>query len=71
VRYQIALSLAGLDRSTHSSRIENELEAAIRAAPETAYEKFVQTRAGELLALLKQGDREVFDEKVRVYQGYP
>jgi tetratricopeptide (TPR) repeat protein len=71
VRYQIALSLAGLDRSTHSGRVENELEAAIRAAPETAYEKFVQTRAGELLALLKQGDREVFDEKVRVYQGYP
>lgn len=71
VRYQIALSLAGLDRSTHSGRVENELEAAIRAAPETAYEKFVQTRAGELLALLKQGDREAFDEKVRVYQGYP
>ncbi len=71
VRYQIALSLAGLDRNTHSGRIENELEAAIRAAPETAYEKFVQTRAGELLALLKQGDRETFDEKVRIYQGYP
>ena len=70
VRYQIALSLAGFDR-THSGRVENELEAAIRAAPETAYEKFVQTRAGELLALLKQGDREAFDEKVRVYQGYP
>jgi len=71
VRYQIALSLAGLDRSTHAGRVENELEAAIRATPETAYEKFVQTRAGELLALLKQGDREAFDEKVRVYQGYP
>ena len=42
VRYQIALSLAGLDPETYRSRVENELDAAIHAAPETAYEKFVQ-----------------------------
>ena len=30
-----------------------------------------QTRAGELLTLLKRGDRDAFDEKVRIYQGYP
>jgi hypothetical protein len=71
VRYQIALSLAGLDRDTHAARIESELEATIRAAPETVYEKFVQTRAAELLTLLKRGDREAFDEKVHIYQGYP
>jgi tetratricopeptide (TPR) repeat protein len=71
VRYQIALSLAGLGRDANSGRIESELEAAIHAAPETAYEKFVQTRAGDLLALLKRGDREAFDEKVHIYQGYP
>ena len=71
VRYQIALSLAGLRSDTHRGRVESELEAAIHAAPETAYEKFMQARAGELLALLKRGDRDAFDEKVRIYQGYP
>lgn len=71
IRYQIALSLAGLDPETYRSRVENELDAAIYAAPETAYEKFVQGRAEALLALLKHGDRETFDEKVRIYQGYP
>jgi hypothetical protein len=71
IRYQIALSLAGLDPEAYRSRIENELDAAIHAAPETAYEKFVQGRAEALLALLKHGDREAFDEKVRIYQGYP
>ena len=69
VRYQIALSLAGYDPA--SGRVESELEAALHAAPETAYEKFIQARAGELLALLKRNDRDGFDEKVRVYQGYP
>ena len=69
VRYQIALSLAGYDPA--SGRVESELEAALHAAPETAYEKFIQARAGELLALLKRNDRDAFDEKVRVYQGYP
>jgi hypothetical protein len=71
VRYQIALSLAGFDQDAHSGRVESELEAVIHAAPETAYEKFVQSRAGDLLALLKRGDRDAFDEKVRIYQGYP
>ncbi len=69
VRYQIALSLAGYDPA--SGRVESELEATLHAAPETAYEKFIQARAGELLALLKRNDRDGFDEKVRVYQGYP
>ncbi len=71
VRYQIALSLAGLDPETYRGRVESELEAAAHAAPETAYEKFVQGRAEDLLALLKRGDRDAFDEKVRIYQGYP
>lgn len=71
VHYQIALSLAGLDPITHRSRIDSELEAAIHAAPETAYEKFVQGRATELLALLKRDDRNAFDAKLRIFQGYP
>ena len=71
VRYQIALSLAGLDAERYRSRIENELDAAIQAPPETTYEKFVQSRASELLALLKHGDRETFEAKLRTFQGYP
>jgi hypothetical protein len=71
VRYQIALSLAGLNSESHRGRIESELEAAIRATPETAYEKFVQGRAAELLALLKRGDRDAFEIKLRAFQGYP
>jgi len=71
VRYQIALSLAGLNPAAHRSRIDSELEAAIHAAPETAYEKFVQGRAQELLILLKRDDRDAFEAKLRTFQGYP
>jgi hypothetical protein len=71
VRYQIGLSLAGLNPEIHRSRIDSELEAAIRAMPETAYEKFVQGRAAELLALLKRGDRDAVEIKLRAFQGYP
>jgi hypothetical protein len=71
VRYQIALSLAGLDPERYRSRIEGELNAAIQASPETTYEKFVQGRAGELLTLLKRNDRDAFDARLRTFQGYP
>jgi tetratricopeptide (TPR) repeat protein len=71
VRYQIALSLAGLNLEAHRSRLDSELEAAIHATPETAYEKFVQGRAVELLMLLKRGDRDAFETKLRAFQGYP
>lgn len=71
VRYQIALSLAGLDPERYRGRIESELDAAIQAVPETSYEKFVQGRATELLALQKHGDGDAFDAKLRLFQGYP
>ncbi|MEP6831538.1 MAG: hypothetical protein ABI963_14445 [Rhizomicrobium sp.] len=71
VRYQIGLSLAGLNSEIYRSRIDSELEAAIHATPETAYEKFVQGRAAELLMLLKRGDRDAFEAKLRAFQGYP
>jgi hypothetical protein len=70
VRYQIALSLAGLDRDTWRPRIATELDAAMRAAAATSYEKAMQERAAELKALLS-GNRASFDEKVRKFQGYP
>jgi tetratricopeptide (TPR) repeat protein len=71
VRYQIGLSLAGLNSEIYRSRIDCELEAAIHATPETAYEKFVQGRAAELLTLLKLGDRDAFEAKLHIFQGYP
>jgi tetratricopeptide (TPR) repeat protein len=70
VRYQIALSLAGLDRDAWRSRIASELDAAMRDTAATAYEKAMQERAAELKALLT-GNRASFDEKVRKFQGYP
>lgn len=71
VRYQIALSLAGYRPDQFRARIEDELDAARRDTPETAYEKFIQARAGELQVLLKRNDPAAFAEKVRLFQGYP
>lgn len=70
VRYQIALSLAGFDPDAWRGRIATELDAALKAAPATAYEKAMQGRAGELRTLLG-GSRPAFDAKVRAFQGYP
>ena len=71
VHYQIALSLAGLDVDHYRARIESELNAAIEGPPQTAYEKFVAARAQELLTLLKRGDADAFETKLRMFQGYP
>ncbi|HXR95258.1 MAG TPA: hypothetical protein VN718_05225 [Rhizomicrobium sp.] len=71
VHYQIALSLADVDTERFRARIESELETAIEGPPQTAYEKFVVARAQELLNLLKRGDRETFEAKLRIFQGYP
>ena len=71
VHYQIALSLAGLDAIRYHARIESELEAASEDPSQTAYEKFVAARAQELLTLMKRGDRDAFDAKLKTFQGYP
>ena len=71
VHYQIALSLAGLDAANYRTRIESELAAAIQGPPQTAYEKFVAGRAQELLTLLKRGDTDTFETKLKTFQGYP
>jgi tetratricopeptide (TPR) repeat protein len=70
VRYQIALSLAGLDPMAYRGRINSELDAALRAMANTAYEKRMQGRAGELKAAMA-GDRVRLDAVVRKFQGYP
>jgi hypothetical protein len=69
VRYQIGLSLAGFDADKYRARIAAEFKAALAAAPDTAYEKKIQARAGELLGLLNQN--EAFQLRVRKYQGFP
>ncbi len=71
VRYQIALSLSGYALERYRARIQSELSAALKAAPQTAYEKFIQGRAAELLALLAKNDPKAFAAKVRAFQGYP
>jgi hypothetical protein len=71
VHYQIALSLAGVDPARYRARIESEFETAIQGPPQTAYEKFVAARAQELLTLLKRGDTDSFEAKLRTFQGYP
>lgn len=70
VRYQIALSLAGLDPVTHRARVIAELDAALRAVPNTAYERRLFSRAGELSTAMT-GDRVRLDALVRKFQGYP
>jgi hypothetical protein len=69
VRYQIALSLSGYAPERFHARIVSELGAAIHDEPQTAYEKFIQARAAELLSLVDKPD--AFAAKVRAFQGYP
>lgn len=71
VHYQIALALAGLDMVRYRVRIESELQAAGDDPPQTAYEVFVAGRARELSTLIKRGDTDSFDAKLRTFQGYP
>lgn len=71
IHYQIALVLAGYRPEALRPRIAQELEAAIHATPATAYEKFIQARAAELLALLKHDDTDAFTRTVHQFQGYP
>jgi hypothetical protein len=71
VRYQIALSLSGYQPDQFHGRIENELEAALQDMPQTAYEKFIQARAAELLTLVKRNDTDGLAAKTRQFQGYP
>jgi hypothetical protein len=70
VHYQIALTLAGFAADKYRARIAAELKSAVSGAAETAYEKKIQGRAGELLGLLNQGAHDAFDSRVRKYQGF-
>ena len=71
VRYQVALALAGFDVNKYRTRITSEFKASIAGSPDTAYEKKIQSRAADLLALMNQGGHDAFDTRVRKYQGFP
>jgi hypothetical protein len=71
LRYQYALSLAGLDLGEWQGQVETTLERAATARANTAYELFAQGRARELLTALRNNDREAFGRLVRRDQGYP
>jgi hypothetical protein len=70
VRYLIAQTLAGYDPDAYRARISRELDAALQAHANTAYERVQQARAAELKTLLG-GNRPAFDARVRQFQGYP
>jgi hypothetical protein len=59
-----------MDPDAYRARIAAEMEAAVRAAPATAYERAMQARAAELKAL-QGGSRPALDARVRQFQGYP
>lgn len=71
VHYQIGLSLAGFDPQKYRARMIAEFHAAQSGTAATAYEKKIQTRAGELLGLLNAGAHDAFESRVRKYQGFP
>ena len=71
VRFQIGLALAGFAPRRYPTRIESHLEAAIHAAPRTAYEKFIQGHAQELLTVFKKNNADALEALVHDYQGYP
>jgi hypothetical protein len=71
VRYQYALSLSGYDLDRFRHEVDDAFARVAKLKPATAYETVAQHRAAELAALLKKGDRDAFNARVRKYQGYP
>ncbi len=71
VRYQYALSLSGYDADRFNREILDAFARIAKEKPATAYETLARNRAAELAALLRKGNREAFDARVHLYQGYP
>jgi len=70
IRFQYALTLAGYDPQRYRAEIEDCLSRTARSQADTAYDRLVQKRAGELLGLLRKGDDDGFAARVRLYEGY-
>jgi len=71
LRYQYALSLGGLDPVLYRAAIIDALTRADTGFAVSAYDRFAQKRARELLAVLKSGDQAAVSRTVRRDQGYP
>jgi len=71
VRYQYALSLSGYDADRFGHEIRDAFARIAKEKPATAYETVARARAAELAGLLAKGDRDAFNARVRLYQGYP
>jgi len=71
LRYQYALSLGGLDPVLYRAAIIDALTRADTGFAVSAYDRFAQKRARELLAVLKSGDQAALSRTVRRDQGYP
>ena len=70
LNYQYALSLSGYDTAQYRGEITKALETAVKAAPQTAYEKVAQERSAELLDLLKHGDKPAYAARFIKFHGY-
>ncbi|HEY0300583.1 MAG TPA: hypothetical protein VGC36_04595 [Rhizomicrobium sp.] len=70
IRYQYALSLSGYDADRFAREIKDAFARVAKLKPATAYEAVAKARAAELAALLDK-NRDAFDARVRLYQGYP
>ena len=71
VLYQYALTLSEYDTVHYHDYIAAALTHVVSSTTETVYERLIQKRAGELLELLKRGDRDAYDAQVRKFEGYP
>ncbi len=70
LQYQYAVSLGGFDARTYRSRVAAALERCIKGNAASAYDRFIQARAAEMLAALKANDGPKFAVLVRRAQGY-
>lgn len=71
LRYQYALSLSACDIDTYRDKIADALTRAVSGQPKGVYEAFAQSRARELLAVLKKGDMDRYAALVSRDQGDP
>ena len=71
MRYQYALTLSDYDAVRFHDEIAVALTKVVGGAAETVYARLLQKRAGELLELLKKGDRDAYAALVQKYLGYP
>jgi len=71
IRYQYALTLCGYNAERFRGEIETSFQDVVKGKADTAYDRVLQKRAGELLKLLKTGDDDALAARARKYEGYP